>query len=203
MNPQAPGKVRIIAGSWRNSRLDVVDLPGLRPTPERVRETLFNWLQPRLPGARCLDLFAGSGALGFEAASRGAGHVLLVERDASLVQRLNAAKTRLRAEQVDVVQADALHWLQMPQPPFDIVFIDPPFAHNLWPQVLPALLPMLANDARIHVESPLATPYPVPARWLALREGHTRDMRHVLYAAGVASPATLGSGEGQVDPKNE
>lgn len=196
MNPQAPGKVRIIAGSWRNSRLDVADLPGLRPTPERVRETLFNWLQPRLPGARCLDLFAGSGALGLEAASRGAGHVVLVERDASLVQRLNAAKARLRATQVEVIQADALHWLQSAHAPFDIVFIDPPFAHNLWSQVLPALLPILASDARIHVESPLSTDYPLPARWLALREGHTRDMRHVLYAAAVSGPVTLGPGEG-------
>lgn len=197
MKSRTPGKVRIISGSWRNSRLDVADLPGLRPTPERVRETLFNWLQPRLPGARCLDLFAGTGVLGFEAASRGAGSVVLVERDPSLVRRLNEAKSRLRADVVEVIQADALSWLQAAHPPFDIVFIDPPFAQGLWQQVLPALLPILANDARIHIESPIATHYPAPARWALLREGRTREMRHVLYAASAAGPVTLGPGEGE------
>lgn len=194
---RTPGKVRIIAGSWRNSRLDVAELPGLRPTPERVRETLFNWLQPRLSGSRCLDLFAGSGALGFEAASRGAGSVVMVERDPTLIRRLNETKSRLRADSVAVVQADALSWLRVAQPPFDIVFVDPPFAQDLWQQVLPALLPMLANDARIHVESPIATQYSVPARWSLLREGRTRELRHVLYAAPAAGPVTLGPGEGE------
>lgn len=192
MRSQPPGKVRIIAGSWRNSRLEVVDVPGLRPTPERVRETLFNWLQPRLPGARCLDLFAGSGALGFEAASRGAAQVVMVERDGTLVRNLQQTKGRLSAGQVDIIHADALEWLNTARGPFDIVFIDPPFAQDLWHRVLPALQPLLAGDARIHVESPLTAHFPLPAQWGLLREGHTRDMRHVLYAAPAAGPATLG-----------
>ncbi|PKM15715.1 MAG: 16S rRNA (guanine(966)-N(2))-methyltransferase RsmD [Gammaproteobacteria bacterium HGW-Gammaproteobacteria-2] len=197
MRSKPPGKVRIIAGTWRNSRLDVADVPGLRPTPERVRETLFNWLQPRLPGACCLDLFAGSGALGFEAASRGAAHVAMLERDGSLVRNLQQAKDRLHADQVDVIHADALEWLNVAQGPFDIVFIDPPFAQSLWQQVLPALQRLLAADARVHVESPLATHCPVPAQWTLLREGHTRDMRHVLYAASAVGPVTLVPGEGE------
>ncbi len=197
MNAMAPGKIRIISGIWRNSRLHVADLQGLRPTPERVRETLFNWLQPRLPGARCLDIFAGTGALGFEAASRGAGHVTLVEHNPALVRCLHDTKTRLRADMVEVVQADALSWLLTSHSAFDIVFIDPPFAQNLWQQVLPALQPILANEARVHIESPITTHYRVPAQWALLREGHTRDMRHVLYAASAAGPVTLGLGKGE------
>lgn len=158
-------------------------MPGLRPTPERVRETLFNWLQPRLPGARCLDLFAGSGALGFEAASRGAAQVVMVERDGALVRSLQQTKSRLSADQIDIIHADALAWLNAAQGPFDIVFIDPPFAQDLWQRVLPALQRALADDARIHVESPLTVHYPLPAQWSLLREGRTRDMRHVLYGS--------------------
>src|SRR3546814_10250620 len=108
MRSKPPGKVRIIAVRWRNSRLDVADMPGLRPTPERVRETLFNWLQAREPGARCLDLFAGSGALCFEATSRGAAQVVMVERDGALVRSLEQAKTLLGADQVEVIDADEL-----------------------------------------------------------------------------------------------
>ena len=108
------------------------DLPGLRPTPDRVRETLFNWLMPVIDGARCLDLFAGTGALGLEAASRGAGEVCLVERDRDAVAALHQHVQRLQAEQVQVHHAEALHWLHQPPPSrFDIVFLDPPYAAAL------------------------------------------------------------------------
>lgn len=125
------GKVRIIGGRWKRSRLPVPDLKGLRPTPDRVRETLFNWLQTKLPGARCLDLFAGTGALGLEAASRGAGHVLLVDNDPQVAQHLRAQVHRLGADNVVVQETSASTLLARPAEPFDIVFLDPPFASGM------------------------------------------------------------------------
>ena len=129
----AGGRVRIIAGRWRGRRLGVEDEPDVRPTPDRVRETLFNWLAPDLPGARCLDLFAGSGALGFESVSRGAAEAVLVDRSRAVCDRLRGECERLGAGDgsVAVVEADALDWLARPRAgdtPFDIVFIDPPSA---------------------------------------------------------------------------
>ncbi|WP_017163674.1 RsmD family RNA methyltransferase, partial [Xanthomonas phaseoli] len=119
------GQVRIVGGRWRNTRLAVPGLPGLRPSSDRVRETVFNWLMPRLPGARVLDLFAGSGALGLEAVSRGAAHATLIERDPGLVQRLREHVARLdAATQVQVLQEDALRWLERaPAALADIVFV--------------------------------------------------------------------------------
>src|SRR5438132_8589761 len=111
-----PRQVRIIGGQWKRSKLPVADAPGLRPTPDRVRETLFNWLGQDLTGWRCIDAFAGSGALGFEAASRGAASVLLVERDPQLVQSLRASQQRLAAGQITVEAADALTWLRRAPP---------------------------------------------------------------------------------------
>ena len=134
MSPRSagpPGRLRIVAGEWRGRRLPVLDQPGLRPTPDRVRETLFNWLAPLITGARCLDLFAGSGALGFEAASRGAGRVAMIEKSANLVRVLRENRLLLDARQVEVIQADAGLWLAGQAEPFDLVFLDPPFAENL------------------------------------------------------------------------
>jgi 16S rRNA (guanine966-N2)-methyltransferase len=131
------GQVRIIAGEWRGRKLEVPDLPGLRPSGDRGRETLFNWLQPHLPGARCADLFAGSGALGFEAASRGAAHVDLVEIAPLAVSALVESRSLLRAEQVSVHRANALEWLAEQSPgSLDVVFIDPPFDSGLAVQTL-------------------------------------------------------------------
>ncbi len=180
----APGKLRIIAGSLRNSRLAVPDRPGLRPTPERVRETLFNWLMPVLPGARCLDLFAGTGALGIEALSRGAGEVVFVERDVALAAALRANLARLRQLQAPVVCADALSWLHAPHPPFDIVFLDPPFAQDLWQAAARALAPSLVPGAWVYVESPAATLPALPADWRLHREGRAGEVRYALYRAG-------------------
>jgi 16S rRNA (guanine966-N2)-methyltransferase len=136
----ASGSVRIIAGNWRGSRLPVADLPGLRPSGDRSRETLFNWMQPFLRNSVCADLFAGSGALGMEAASRGAKSVVLVEkaRKAALVLQENA--DRLKATQVEVINADAMQWLQeLPPASLDIAFIDPPFGMGLETQALELL----------------------------------------------------------------
>jgi 16S rRNA (guanine966-N2)-methyltransferase len=177
------GHVRIIGGRWRGTRLPVPDLPGLRPTPDRVRETLFNWLQSVLPGARVLDLFAGSGALGLEAVSRGAREALLVERDPMLVEALLAAAKRLDAgDAVHVLRADAVSLLRTPlHGRFDVVFVDPPFADSAWVPVLSALAPWLADDAWLYLESPSDQAVDPDASWLPHREGRTRDVRYGLY----------------------
>ena len=140
-----PREVRVIGGAWKKSKLPVADRPGLRPTPDRVRVTLFNWLGQTLAGWRCVDAFAGSGALGFEAASRGAAEVVLLERDPVLVASLTATRQRLGAEAVRIERADALQWMaRAPAGSFDVVFLDPPFDS-------PLLAPALAAAARIVV----------------------------------------------------
>lgn len=181
------GAVRIIAGRWRGSRLAVADVPGLRPTSDRVRETLFNWLMPYLPGAQVLDAFAGSGALGLEAASRGAAQVLLLEREPRLVQSLAQQMQKLEGahETISVMQGDTLALLptlaQQGQK-FDIAFIDPPFAENLWDGVLPRLLPLMNTGAMLYVEMPKnAPPAALPQDWQLHREIATREMVGRLY----------------------
>lgn len=122
-----PGRVRIIAGKWRSRKLDVIDSPGLRPTPDRVRETLFNWIQNEIVGARCLDLFAGTGALGFEALSRDAAEVVMVESDAKIVESLKQHAQTLKSENHSIQLADGLSYLKQGIKSFDIIFLDPPF----------------------------------------------------------------------------
>lgn len=136
------GKIRIIGGRWRGRRLAVPpDYEGLRPTGDRARETLFNWLQPRIIGAGCLDLFAGTGALGLEAASRGASRVVMIERDGDLVARLRQAVGDWPdSEVLDIVQADALDWLSRAGERFDVVFLDPPFGQGLRQAALDGLI---------------------------------------------------------------
>ncbi|ODS61713.1 MAG: 16S rRNA (guanine(966)-N(2))-methyltransferase RsmD [Arenimonas sp. SCN 70-307] len=194
--PRPPGSVRIIAGHLRGSKLPVPDRPGLRPTSDRVRETLFNWLQPVLRGARVLDLFAGTGALGFEAASRGAGEVVLVERDPGLAAGLREQATRLKAG-LRVENADALAWLARPPAGrYDLVFLDPPFEAGLWQAAAVALGPWLALGALIYVETPRNASPNLPAGWQRHRQGQTRDVEFALYrtAAGPTAPGadTLG-----------
>jgi len=132
MKKKPTGTVRIIGGQWRGTRLPVPDIPGLRPSGDRSRETLFNWLQMHIHGAHCVDLFAGSGVLGLEAASRGAADVVLVENSRQAAQDLRASLKRLNAERVEVIEADAITWLANCDPQtMDIVFIDPPFGTGL------------------------------------------------------------------------
>lgn len=190
----ASGQVRIIGGRWRGTRLPVPDLPGLRPSADRVRETLFNWLQPALPGARVLDLFAGSGALGLEALSRGAREALLVERDPSLAEALRASVERLcAADQAQVVRGDALSLLRTPlHGRFDIVFVDPPFAAHVWDEVLAALPPWLADDAWLYLESPQDAAVAPGRPWQLHREGRTRQVRFALFRRRADAAATLG-----------
>ena len=133
-------QLRIIGGQWRSRRLPIADVPGLRPTPDRVRETLFNWLQWQVPGARCLDLFAGSGALGLEALSREAAEVVFVEKNSLAYRQLQANITTLACSKAKLHAADALVWLKQQREPFDLVFLDPPFRLGLPDQALALLL---------------------------------------------------------------
>jgi 16S rRNA (guanine966-N2)-methyltransferase len=178
-----PGRIRIIGGTLRNSRLDVPDLPGLRPTPERVRETLFNWLAPVLVGVQALDLCAGTGALGIEALSRGAASVRFVERDPRAAQALRQNLARLKAEGGTVAVADAQAFLEGPAEPFGLVFMDPPFAADLWPALARRLEDngWLAAQAWIYVESPRDHAPVLPRNWVLHRDGRAGEVRHALY----------------------
>ena len=196
--PASTGSVRIIGGRWRGTRLPVADSPGLRPSADRVRETLFNWLQPVLPGARVLDLFAGTGVLGLEAVSRGAASAMLVEAEPRLARGLQAEVARLGASgEVTVHQGDALAWLRgQPAQGFDIAFVDPPFAAGLWEPVLAALPVLLATDAWLYLESPSDHAPAIPPEWALHRESRTRDVRYALYRR-----VTLGGIDSCGDPQ--
>ena len=148
----AANRVRIIGGQYRRRLLDFPGSAGLRPTPDRVRETLFNWLGQDLPGWNCLDLFAGSGALGFEAASRGAGRVVMIERERAALDALEKNRAVLGAKQVDILRADALAWLANSREAFDLIFVDPPFDSDLAATVLADLARHLKCGAHAYVE---------------------------------------------------
>ena len=149
-----PHEVRLIGGQWKRSKLPVADRPGLRPTPDRVRETLFNWLGQDLTGWRVLDAFAGSGALGFEAASRGAASVVLLERDAALVRGLLDVKARLKADMMQVLPAEALAWMTRQAPAaFELILLDPPFDAGLAGPAVQAALPLLVSGGWLYLEA--------------------------------------------------
>ncbi|HWP94892.1 MAG TPA: 16S rRNA (guanine(966)-N(2))-methyltransferase RsmD [Gammaproteobacteria bacterium] len=177
-------RFRIIAGAWRGRRFEFPDLPGIRPSPDRVRETLFNWLQPVLAGARCLDLFAGSGALGLEALSRGAAEVVFVDREAPA---LDAIRRHLAAagaaEKAIVIQADALAFLSASARPFDVVFLDPPFASDLLARAMPALEAggWLAEGGYVYLECPARAGTPaVPLGWRLIRSKRAGNVGYHL-----------------------
>ncbi|MET0209547.1 MAG: 16S rRNA (guanine(966)-N(2))-methyltransferase RsmD [Burkholderiaceae bacterium] len=155
---RGPAEVRIVGGVWKRSKLPVADKPGLRPTPDRVRETLYNWLGQDLSGWRVLDAFAGTGALGFEAASRGAAQITLLERDVALVTALRANHKRLDKDNtvpMKIEVADAIPWMaRAPAGSFDLVLLDPPFDQNLFDDALTAAAPLLSEHGIIYLESP-------------------------------------------------
>jgi len=177
------GEVRIVGGRWRGRKIRFPPVPGLRPSPDRVRETLFNWLAPVIHGARCLDLFAGSGALGFEALSRGAARAVLVERDRSAVGQLRDSAAALGADAAEVVEGDALAWLDRTPGGFDIVFLDPPFTSGLLPEAIVRLgrPGVLAPEARVYMECALADgPPALPPGWALHRSGRAGDVGYYL-----------------------
>lgn len=168
-----PGFVRIIAGKWRGRRLRVLDMATLRPTPDRVRETLFNWLAPYLPHAHCLDLFAGSGALGFEALSRGAAHVVMVDQSQQAVTELNAVAKTLDATGVHIYCANVPTELQAAKTPFNVVFLDPPYQADLLFSTCEFLEKhgYLANVAYIYLEADtLIEDNKLPATWSIIKQ---------------------------------
>jgi 16S rRNA (guanine966-N2)-methyltransferase len=172
-------RVRIIAGQWRSRLVQFPDAPGLRPTPDRVRETLFNWLGQHLDGLACLDLFAGSGALGFEALSRGARRAVMVETDAEALAALRESARALAAANAEIVASDALRYLERTRERFDVVFVDPPYALNLVSDVMKRLPPHLNEGARVYAEDD--APIDVVPPWRAVREDRAGAVRYGLY----------------------
>ncbi|WJD50108.1 MULTISPECIES: 16S rRNA (guanine(966)-N(2))-methyltransferase [unclassified Enterobacter] len=183
-NRAASGQIRIIGGQWRGRKLPVPDSPGLRPTTDRVRETLFNWLAPSMVNARCLDCFAGSGALGLEALSRYAGASTLIEMERSVAQQLQQNLATLKAANANVVNTNTLTFLNQTGTPHDIVFVDPPFRKGLLDETL-RLLEVngwLADDALIYVESEVENGLPqVPVHWDLHREKVAGQVAYRLY----------------------
>jgi len=178
------GNLRIIGGIWRGRKLAFPDVQGLRPTGDRVRETVFNWLQPVLGGSRCLDLFAGSGALGLEAASRGAAAVTLVEADRTAYQQLHANITSLKAAQCDLFHGQAEQFLASQNQAFDVVFIDPPYQAILWTKIAELLTAnnLLNEGARIYLEYPKHQELPeLPSSWFLLKEKQAGDVKYCLF----------------------
>lgn len=183
-NRAASGQIRIIGGQWRGRKLPVPDSPGLRPTTDRVRETLFNWLAPSMVNARCLDCFAGSGALGLEALSRYAGASTLIEMERGVAQQLQQNLATLKAANANVVNTNTLTFLNQTGTPHDIVFVDPPFRKGLLDETL-RLLEVngwLADDALIYVESEVENGLPqVPVHWVLHREKVAGQVAYRLY----------------------
>lgn len=187
-----PGSVRIIGGSWRGRRIEIVDGVELRPTPDRVRETLFNWLMPVLPGARCLDLYAGTGALGLEALSRGAAESWFVERDARAAAALEATLLRFGGQgKGRVLATDAKRWLKTPPlAAFDVVFLDPPYAANNLADLCTLLARgWLAPQAWVYLETSRSQSLPVlPEGWQWHRESQAGDVRYALATVRSTQP---------------
>jgi 16S rRNA (guanine966-N2)-methyltransferase len=171
-------QVRIIGGQYRRRILHFPDLPGLRPTPDRVRETLFNWLGQELPGLSCLDAFAGSGALGFEAASRHASRVLLLESSRQVCEALRHSRDLFKAGHVEICQADALAWMRAAAERFDVIFLDPPFSSGLIDLALPLAIKLLKPEGWIYVEQ--ADHIQPPEGFIIHREGKAGQSRFAL-----------------------
>lgn len=187
--PSVPHRLRIVGGRWRGMRIDFPAIEAIRPSPDRVRETLFNWLQARIVGTRCLDLFAGSGALGIEALSRGAAAVTFVDREPQIGRHLTQTLERLGASGASVQVEDAARFLNRPPQPFDVVFLDPPFASALL-QTAFTRLPQgwLAPEAHVYVECPADAPLPpLPPGWLVYRSKQAGQVGYHLVRTQSAA----------------
>jgi 16S rRNA (guanine966-N2)-methyltransferase len=187
----APNRLRIVGGLWRGMKIDFPAIDAIRPSPDRVRETLFNWLQTRIVGTRCLDLFAGSGALGIEALSRGAAEVTFVDREPRIGRHLTETLQRLGAVGATVQVEDAARFLTRLPQRFEVVFLDPPFASTLLQQAF-TRLPQgwLAPEAHVYVECPADTPLPpLPPGWTVYRSKQAGQVGyHLLRTPHEASP---------------
>ncbi len=186
-----PGRLRIVAGKWRSRLLQIIDEPGLRPTSERIRETLFNWLRPVTDGAHCLDLFAGTGALGIEALSRGAAHVVFVEKSAKLAAAIRNNLDELQAASAEVIQRDAMDYLRNADPePFDIVFLDPPVDTDMLSEACSILQKrgLLAENAIVYLERSKGRDKPaLPESWAITHEKVAGKVSYSLASTGTPS----------------
>jgi len=187
-NKTRTGRLRIVAGKWRTRLLPIADVPGLRPTSERIRETLFNWLAPTIEGSRCLDLFAGTGALGFEALSRGAAAVTFIDKSAAAAENLRQSVATLGAAGATVIEGDAVSYLSEGRgEQYDVVFLDPPFSNNLPEDLcrLLALSDVLAHGARVYLERDRGQPRPrLPEGWSTIREKSAGKVSYALISTG-------------------
>ena len=177
--------LRIIGGNWRSRRIQFINSEKIRPTPDRVRETVFNWLAEYIQGASCLDLFAGSGALAFEAISRGAGKAVLVEDDAKIVAQLKKQKELLQTDAVEIKQQNALSYVKEANQQYDVVFLDPPFNTNFLNKIIPMILEnqLLSPNGLLYVES--SSSESVNQELISLncvREKVTGEVRYALYS---------------------
>lgn len=192
MAPRRAGTVRIIAGRWRGRTLALAAGAPVRPTPDRARETLFNWLRPAIEGAACLDLFAGSGALGFEALSRGAARATLVDANAGVCARIRRHAEEFGADGLEVIHCDAMSFLARPEEftaagPYDVVFLDPPFSDNLLEQTCERLRErhkLIRPDALVYVESAAGTFAP-PQTWHSVHQARAGAVEYFLLVKGV------------------
>ena len=182
---QSSGSVRIIGGKWRSRNLRFVSVDGLRPTGSRIRETLFNWLAPTIEGARCLDLFAGSGALCFEALSRGAGCCVAIEANSQAVSELRYNQAQLTANNLDIVSGDCQKLLERGNTakPYDIIFLDPPFDMKLHKQASRLLISgnWLASKAQIYCEFPATEAQDLPLSWRLIKDKIAGNVRYCLF----------------------
>jgi 16S rRNA (guanine966-N2)-methyltransferase len=187
-NKSSRGTLRIVAGIWRSRVLEIADVPGLRPSSERIRETLFNWLAPRIDGARCLDLFAGTGALGLEALSRGAASAVFVEKSHKAIEALRRNVDLLRADSADIQATDALNYLQTAAAnQFDFVFLDPPFAEDSLAELCRLIdeRDLLAKGANVYLEQDRSRAEPkLPDGWSILKNKTAGNVRYMLIAIG-------------------
>jgi 16S rRNA (guanine966-N2)-methyltransferase len=184
--PMKANEVRIVGGTWRSRRIRFTPRADIRPSPDRVRETLFNWLGQDLTGLTCLDLFAGSGALGFEAASRGARRVVMVERDRTAFESLRDNREALQAAQVELVRGDALEFVRADRAVYDVIFLDPPFAADYWPTLVPLLPARLTAEGLVYCESG-ASLQPQPG-WEAFRTGRAGQVNYQLLKRNAHEP---------------
>ncbi len=176
--PLIQNKIRVIGGKWRSRVIMFPRSAGLRPTPDRVRETVFNWLGQDMSGRTCLDLFAGSGAMGIEAASRGSERVVMVESSPTVYSALQTSLQKLRADQVELLMMDALEFIMFDQRLFDVIFLDPPYQLGLLPELLPLLPLHLAKDGLVFVEANNLSE--LDGNWLVWRSGRAGKVRYQL-----------------------
>jgi len=180
-------KVKIISGAWKGRNISFLEKRDLRPTKNQIRETLFNWLQNDVKNSVCIDLFAGSGALGFEAASRGAKQVFMVDNDIDIINSLNSQKIKFEASNVDLIHANAEEYIEGHHDEVDIIFLDPPFSKNIINNIFPKLnmLKKLSNKCKIYIELPYCknpeNNIDIPPNWELIKSDKLGDVAYLLF----------------------